>query len=82
MIIRHNKIMEYIGKNSLPIYLLQGIVIAFFRIILVKIINDTNGILSLFICTIMGTIIPILLYEISKKVWKFDFMFNPSKYIK
>lgn len=74
--------MEYIGKNSLPIYLLQGIVIAFFRIILVKIINDTNGILSLFICTIMGTIIPILLYEISKKVWKFDFMFNPPKYIK
>ena len=78
-----NRILRYIGKRTLPIYMLQGIVIAASRVLITRIrLNGTYGIISLFICTVTGVIVPLLIYEARQKLFKFDFIFTPTKYIK
>ena len=82
--INNNKIIEYIGKKSLSIYVLQGITIATTRILISKInfLNDVYGIIPLIICTISGIAVPLIIEFISSKIYKLDFVFYPSKYIK
>ena len=82
--IKKNKTLEYFGNKSLSIYVLQGIVIAATRIAIghLGFLNDPYRIIPLIICTIMGVFIPLLIEIISRKIWKFDFVFYPNKYIK
>ncbi len=82
--IKRCEILNYLGNKSLSIYVLQGIVIAATRVLLgkISIYNDSLGIVNLIICTISGIIIPLAIEKVCSKMWKFDFIFYPNKYIK
>lgn len=82
-IIKHFNILEYLGKQSLPIYVLQGLAIAVTRLLLTKLnLNVAWGILPLVVCTIAGCLIPLCVYWITKKIWKLELCFYPQKYIR
>ena len=76
--------INYTGKCSLPIYVLQGLVIAATRQFLAIFYHSTddNGMLPLIVCTTMGTLIPLVIYWCSTKIGKLDFVFTPTKYWK
>lgn len=77
-----NKVLSFIGRRTLPIYVLHGIFIAATRIVLGKIgLNDLYGISPLFICTAVGVLVPLSIYEICAK-WNFDFFYTPMKLIR
>lgn len=79
----NSHLLLYIGQRTLCIYVLQGICIAATRVLMSRVhLNDFIGIFPLFICTIIGTVMPLLIYEVSKKIGKIDFVFTPLKYIK
>ncbi len=83
LMIKKSRALAYLGRKSLPIYVLQGFAIAATRIILTRMnLNDTIGIIPIFACTVMGTLIPIVAYWLSTKIWKFEFCFYPGKFIK
>lgn len=78
-------VLSYIGKCSLSIYVLQGLSIAAVRQALDVVyhpVDDTLGLLPWLVCSFFGTIIPLVIYDISTKIWKFDFVFTPNKYIR
>ena len=76
-----NKTLENIGKNSFPIYLIHGVVIAAARMIMDRLgILIVGGWSQLWICTIAGIILPLMLYEICQKIWVMDFCFYPNRY--
>lgn len=83
-IINRSRILEYVGENSLPIYVLQGLCIAVVRQGMQLLTHgaELNEWVAWSICVLLGTIIPLFIYWISTKVWKFDFVFRPTKYIK
>ncbi len=77
-----NLILNYIGKNTLPIYLLQGFIIAIVRIFNTKIgFNDVLGIIPLIDCTLFSLLMPIVIYQIFYRIKFIDFLFYPGKYI-
>jgi len=77
-----NKILEHIGKNSFPIYLIHGVVIAVARISMDRLgILIEGGWSQLCICTLSGIILPLMLYKISQKIWIIDFCFYPNRYL-
>ena len=81
--IKKSKILAYCGKNSLPIYVLQGFVIAGTRIILTRFgLNNPSGTFPLLACTIAGCLIPLVVYEFFSRIWKLEAIFYPGKYIK
>ena len=82
--LKQNKILEFLGKNSLPIYVLHGLAIAATRSIITHLYDgsDYYGVFPLFLCSVMGVLIPVIIYLILRKIWKFDFIFSPGKYIK
>lgn len=78
-----SSVLEYCGKNSLPIYVLQGFAIAGTRLVLTHFrLNSQNGIFPLVVCTIFGCVLPLTAHLISKKIWKLEACFYPGKYIK
>lgn len=78
-----SKLLSYVGKRTLCIYVLQGYCIAMTRIVLTKMgLNDTIGIMPMLVCTFVAINIPIFIYEICKKIVKIDFVFTPGRYIK
>lgn len=80
--IKKNSILEYLGKKSLPIYVLHGIAIAATRLFLTKLhLNTLYGIVPLIICTVFGVFLPVCTYWISL-YWKLDGCFYPGRYIK
>lgn len=80
---KRNRVLSFIGKRTLPVYVLHGLCIAAIRVALGKMgLRDSSGIVSLMICTVLGTVIPLGIYEISRKVWHLDFLFTPRKYIR
>lgn len=80
---RVREVFIILGRYSLPIYVLQGIIIAATRILLSKMgLNDFLGIIPMMVCTVFGTVMPLIVYYISTKIWKFDVFFYPGKYIK
>ena len=83
-ILSKSRILEYLGKNSLPIYVLHGICIAVVRLGLNAVTHDEmlNEWLAWLVCVLLGTIIPLFIYWLSCRIWKFDFVFRPTKYIK
>ena len=83
MLIHESEVWEYIGKRSLPVYVLQGFSIAMFRILLTKLhLNIGSGVFPLCFCTFFGTILPLIAYWICTKFWILDFFFYPGKYLK
>lgn len=83
-VMSNNKMWNYLGRSSLAIYVLQGLAIAGTRTVLTKVYkgSDFNGIVPFVVCTIMGTVLPLIVFEISKRIGKLDFLFMPGKYIK
>lgn len=80
---KRNRVLSFIGKRTLPVYVLHGLCIAAIRVVLERIgLRDSSGIIPLVICSVLGTAIPLGIYEISRKVWHLDFFFAPGKYIK
>ncbi|MBQ9314237.1 MAG: acyltransferase family protein [Clostridia bacterium] len=81
--IEKNNLLEKIGKNTLPIYFLHGIIIAFLRIIMTKLkIPLLEGSIPLFFCTTLSITISLITYRICSKSYILDFIFYPKKYLK
>ena len=76
-------LLEYLGKSTLPIYLLHTFFISFFRILITKMkIPLFNGITPLIICSVGSMVLSVVLYNLISKIKYMDFIFYPSKYIK
>lgn len=74
--------LEYVGRNSFPIYLMHTLIIAFTRITMDKLgIGVVDGWIHLFVCTITGVVIPLVIFKISQNIWIIDFCFYPNRYI-
>ena len=83
IIIREERALEYIGKHSLPIYVLQGIAIAASRLMITRLhMNIVYGVVPLIICTITGCLLPLCAYWIITKIGKLEGCFYPGRYIK
>lgn len=82
--INRSRLLEYVGVNSLSIYVLQGLCIAYVRQSMQALTHGTvqNEWVAWTVYVLLGTIIPLIIYWISTKVWKIDFVFRPTKYIK
>ncbi len=62
MMIGKFNFLESIGKQTLPIYALHGMVVAAFRLLLTRLnLNGTTGILPMLVCTTMGCALRCLL---------------------
>lgn len=82
-VVGKSSVLSSCGRNSLPIYVLQGFAIAGMRLVLTHFqLNDQTGIVSLVICTFAGCVFPLMAHLISKKIWKLEACFYPGKYIK
>lgn len=78
-------ILNYIGKCSLAVYVLQGLSIAATRQAMAIVYQPQDneiGWIPWIVCTLMGVFTPILIYQLSTKVWKLDFIFTLTKYFK
>lgn len=83
IIINRSRMVQFIGKSTMEIYLLHGFVISAVRLLLVKLnLIDTNGVVPLIICSLAGTIISILCYNLIKRFRVMDFCFYPQRYIR
>lgn len=81
--IAKSDVLAYVGRNSLSVYVLQGLSIAVVRQGMAAVFgNDLNEWVALGVCTVMGVLIPLLIYWVSTKIWKLDFVFTPLKYIR
>lgn len=80
---RDNKLLNNVGRLSLPIYLIHGYVISVTRIILTRArIPEVEGIVPLIVCTVIGVSLPIIIYNyIVKRTFFLDFFVRPNKYI-
>ena len=80
--IYQSPVLEYLGKQTFPIYLLHGYVISFVRVVLTKLhIPLLAGFVPLLLCTALGVILPLIAYWITAKIRGLDFVFYPGKYI-
>lgn len=81
---KHQELLDYLGKNTMPIYLMHAYFISVIRIVVEKteFINDTSSIVKILICTFVGVVIPLIIYSFIKRVLLFDAIFYPSKYYK
>ena len=77
-------VLQYLGRTSIAIYLLQnlGIIISKKSLDIIVVGTEQIGSIVLTAGTILGCLIPVILYMCATKVWKCDFVFTPSKYIK
>ena len=83
IVIKEERVLECLGKKSLPIYVLQGIAIAASRLMVTRLhMNTIYGVVPLIVCTFMGCVMPLCAYWLSKKIWKLDGCFYPGRYIK
>lgn len=81
--IAKSDVLAYVGRNSLSVYVLQGLSIAVTRQGMAAVLGkELNEWVALAVCTVMGVLIPLVIYWVSTKVWKCDFVFTPLKYIR
>lgn len=81
-LINRQRILECLGKHSMVIYLLHCYILVVMRIFFVKLeLNDKIGFIPLIAGVLLGVIIPLGIYWLSKKM-KLDFVFYPYKYLK
>lgn len=82
MVISKMPVMEYLGKNTLPIYLLHGFVISAARIVITKLhLPVLGGFVPLVVGTSLGVLIPLGVYFVCKRFKFIDFWFNPLLYL-
>ena len=75
-------ILEYLGAQTFPIYLLHGYVVSFARVVLSKLhVPLIGGFVPLVVCTAFGVILPLIAYQITAKIRGLDFVFYPGKYL-
>ena len=80
--ISSSRVLGCIGKQTFPIYLMHGYVVSFVRIVLNKLhIPLIEGLVPLFIGTVVGVVVPLCLYAIIVKFKGLDFVFYPQRYI-
>lgn len=80
--IKENKVLQHIGKFTMPIYLFHGLVISVLRIGLIKLhIPFWGGLVPMIVCTGLGLMIPMVIYHILKHFIVFDFCIYPTKYL-
>lgn len=83
MVIGRNRLLGYLGRNTLPVYLIHGTVISVMKIAFSKLgVPLLGGWLPMILCTIAAIMIPIGIYAVCKKVVALDFLFYPNKYIR
>lgn len=81
--IQNNKILEYLGVQSMPIYLLHGYFIAMTRVMINRFgLPLFDGIFPLVVCTFLSLIFSLVIYAGSKRFIYLDFFFYPLKYTK
>lgn len=77
------RFLKYLGKRTMPVYVLQGYFLAATRIVLGKLhLVDSFGICPLILCTAVSVLIPVVIYEVCQRIFKLGFFFSPGKYIK
>lgn len=77
-ILGENRILSYIGKNSLEIYLLHSFVLTAARAVFHG-LNINNELLIILFSTATGVVIPILISQISKRIKVYRLLFSPYK---
>ena len=83
MYLEKSRLLTYLGKNSLPIYLLHGLVISASRILLTKLqVPLLFGATPMVVCGLLGIVLPLLCYWVCSKIRILDFCFYPGKYLK
>ena len=83
MCFRNWKLLAYLGRNSLPIYLIHGIILSALRVGLSLLgIPLLGGAVPMVVCGLAGIVIPLACYQISTKIKILDFCFYPGKFIK
>lgn len=63
-----SKVVEYLGKISLPIYLMHILATAGIRILMIKILGINSISLNIVVGLIAGILFPVIAYEILKKL--------------
>lgn len=82
--LKDNKTLNFLGRSTMPIYLLHAYFISAIRIFLehqMPLYLSFSAI-KIAICTIVAVVIPIIIYWGCEKVKWLDSLFYPSKYIK
>lgn len=82
--VKSGKLYSYfvkVGLISLPIYLLHNAIASVTRIMLLK-IGITSFVLHLCIGLVVAWFGSLILFGIIKRIWKFDLIFYPNKYVK
>ena len=81
-IITNESWITYLGRYSLPIYVLHDYFIIAMKIALSKLnLNDAIGIVPMVLSTSVSIILSLTVFWISKKIWKLEAIFYPGKYI-
>ena len=83
-LVENNRCLNYLGRESLAIYVLHGLAIAGTRSIITRMWHwsDIGGLIPMVLCTFFGIVLPLVAYELSTRIWKFDFFFSPGKYVR
>lgn len=76
-----NTLLNYLGKLSLPIFLIHGFLTSGLRIIFIK-LGINSLLIHILAGTFLGIFIPIIIYKFSRRYKFLDFFFTPNKYIK
>ncbi|MCO7177119.1 acyltransferase family protein [Sporolactobacillus kofuensis] len=76
-----SKFIQYLGRESMVIYLLSENVTTLIRAILFK-VGITGGIEQFLIGSIVALFGSIVIYKIIAKIKLFDFMFYPTRYLR
>ena len=82
-LIDRNKCIEYLGRNTMQIYLIHGTVISLLKIISTKLhVPMWGGYCPLVYATVIAVAVPLMIYAVCKRVPALDFLFFPNKYVK
>lgn len=83
MCLKKSKLLAYLGKNSLSIYLLHEMVLAAVRILFTRLgVPLLGGVVPVFVVGTLGIAIPLLCYWVCCRIRILDFCFYPGKYLK
>ena len=83
MVISRNRLLGYLGRNTLPVYLIHGTVISVMKNAFSKLgVPLLGGALPLAVFTAASVGISLGVYSVCKKISLSDLFFYPNKYIK
>lgn len=78
---KENKVMDYLSKYTMPIFLMHTIFAASVRAVLLK-IGIQNGVIHMVIGLGISFVGPIIAAEVMKRIKCMEFFLYPGKYIK